>query len=170
MTNPIDIAQVLALTSAGLSRLEIAQMLGCSIASVARIRRQAGVTAPTSPPVDIEQVAMLTRAGRSAAQIADQLKCSKRTVERARTAAGVAQPPTHMAYLTVEEIDQVLELLADGCCLREASRTIGRHPDALYKNKRFAGFRWSRHEAAKFAGFCSRMSNAGWFTPLTESL
>lgn len=77
-------------------------------------------------------VAELTQQGWTAAQIADRLGIAKRTVQRYRARAGIAQ--TRAPLATPAQIEQARALLADGCSIREAARTVGLSSHCIRRN------------------------------------
>ena len=70
---------------------------------------------------DIER---LHKAGRTAAQIAEEAGCSRRTVERWRQRNGHTVPRVPKD----EQRARAGELIAEGCSIAEAARTVGVHP------------------------------------------
>lgn len=96
--------------------------------------------------VEFEQFTSLQRAGYSAAAIARRVRVSSRTVQRWRGRIGVAAPAPVVRPLSDHE--RAAQLLAEGCPVAEAARTVGVadvtvaqwFPDAP---------RWSRAQASE---------------------
>lgn len=90
-----------------------------------------------TPKRDVSKMAAvgrLTGLGYSACDIATQLGITERTVRRHRVALGIAQEPARR--LSTEERVRINEMLDDGVPIAEIARTIGRHPDGLWKRYR----------------------------------
>lgn len=94
----------------------------------------------------------MTRLGMSAPQICDQLGVSRATVERVRANAGLTRA---QHKLTAEEVAKVDRMLADGCSLAEAARTIGTSRSAIWK--RFPGRGWTRQQVGEWAALLEQM-------------
>lgn len=93
-----------------------------------------------------EQVAELTRKGHSAREIAALLKTTTRTVTRDRRAAGLTRP-AHRKWSPAEH-RRALELLADGCSLREVASTLQRNPKTI--KTRFKGMGWTHQQRGEY--------------------
>lgn len=105
-----------------------------------------------------ERVRDMTRAGFSAANIAAVLNVSERTVQRDRVAAGCAMPFAGIPK-SADQIDYARQLLADGCSVHEAARTVGCSPQILYR--RFPGASWTRQQCAEHVGIVQRFLKRG---------
>jgi DNA-binding CsgD family transcriptional regulator len=82
-----------------------------------------------------ERVRALTKAGHTAAEIAEILEVTERTVTRDRADLGISQPFDNEP-MTAAEDARIRELLADGCSLAEAGRTVGRAGTTVWKHYR----------------------------------
>lgn len=84
----------------------------------------------------------------SAREIAQELRVSPRTVQRWRRASGRSRGDAPVPF-PVEAREFVAALVADGCSLCEAARTVGTAKKTVYRWFPDAP-RWSRSEAGGF--------------------
>lgn len=84
------------------------------------------------------RVAELTRTGMTLRQVAKAVGVTRRTVSRDRVALGITKPPP--PPWTQAEDDRALQLLADGCSLRDVSDTLDRNYEAVCYRFRHLGW------------------------------
>lgn len=103
---------------------------------------------------NLDRFLELDKTGWSAAEIAHELRVSVRTVERWRSTHGRRKHDTATPF-PPEARQRAAALIADGCSIAEAARTVGASTATVARWFPDAP-RWSKQQSAQWAVFVRR--------------
>ena len=149
-TPKVDPQELRELIAAGKTRPELAAHFGCTLDSISRARKRAGLPPDTRHHgrpaiINRNEVRRLTEAGHTAAQIAETLNCSKQGVERVRHELGIKGK---YQQFPPEKRERIEAAIRDGWSQAEICRTLNVDVDTMRRH--YPDAKWTQEQQTEY--------------------